>query len=80
MILPLHGAIREAEYAACVETSILTSGCTSSRASIAGACVGALGTPGAIPAEWLGLMADGAELTALADRLLELREQLQARL
>jgi len=55
----------------------MTSGCTASRTSIAGACLGALGTESAVPDEWVNLTAKSAEVSKLIDQLLELRQELQ---
>lgn len=76
MILPLHGATSETKFAPCVEKCIMTSGCTASRASLAGACLGALGTASAIPGDWVKLVKHSDEVVALTNQLLALREQL----
>ena len=78
LILPLHCARAESDYKEAVETSILTGGCTSSRASLAGACFGALGTDEAVPPEWSLSLADVERVQQLCSRLAELREGAQA--
>jgi len=56
----------------------MASGCTASRASVAGACLGALYTESAIPAEWISLTKDSSRVSALADELLEIRQQVHS--
>jgi len=80
LILPLHGAAAQSDYAKCVEACIMTSGCTSSRASVAGACVGALGTDSSIPSEWTSCTTQGERVLALVNQLLGIRQQLCANL
>lgn len=53
MMLPLHVARAEADFSTAVEASIVAAGCTSSRASIAGACSGALATDTGVRADWI---------------------------
>lgn len=72
MLLPLHCA-DEQGFTDAVEASILVGGCTSSRASIAGACWGALGGDTAVPEDWLVLAAQGAQAQELAAKLVALR-------
>lgn len=80
LILPLHGAETQCDYAQCVEACIMASGCTSSRASVAGACVGALGTDSSIPTEWTTSTAKGEHVSALVDQLLDIRQNVCANL
>jgi len=77
MLLPLHcsGGAAEAstEFQAVIETCIRTGGCTSSRASVAGACLGALATEAAVPQSWVEATAEGQRVRDLADQLVSLR-------
>lgn len=77
-MLPLHCARSEDGFVTAVEASILTGGCTSSRASLAGACHGALGTDAAIPKDWLDALADGKEVVELANKLVAHRPEASA--
>ena len=72
--MPLHCAQAHSGYSAAVEASIATGGCTVSRATLAGACFGSLGTESTIPAEWLASTSQGARLQELAKSLVALRE------
>lgn len=74
--MPLHGAARQSDFAACVETCVLTAGCTASRASVAGACVGALATDTAIPADWIRLTTHAEPTLALVNKLLDIRQEM----
>lgn len=69
----MHCARAEPNFAAAVEASIIVGGCTSSRASIAGAVHGALATDAAIPLEWLSMLARGDRVQQLAGELVDLR-------
>lgn len=69
MVLPLHYAQAEKDYAAAVEASISGGGCTSSRASLVGACYGALATDASIPVDWV-------EASVLSEHIQKLSEQL----
>lgn len=78
MVFPLHFARAEGDYVAAVEASIGGGGCTSSRASLAGACYGALATDRGIPAEWVGLVAAGGRIEGLVGQLPKLRDAVRA--
>jgi len=78
LILPLHCARAESAYREAVETSILAGGCTASRASLAGACLGALSTDEAVPPEWSISLVDAERVLQLCSQLAELREEAQA--
>lgn len=72
-MLPVHCARAEPNFAAAVEASIIVGGCTSSRASIAGAVHGALATDAAIPLEWLSILHQSERAQQLAAELVDLR-------
>mmetsp|Transcript_71180 Transcript_71180/g.169945 ORF Transcript_71180/g.169945 Transcript_71180/m.169945 type:complete len:87 (+) Transcript_71180:950-1210(+) len=74
MVLPLHCAL-EPDYKQAVEVSIQTGGCTASRATLAGACYGSIGTESAIPEEWISSTSQGAQLKDLAAKLVGFREK-----
>lgn len=74
MLLPLHCAQAEHSFGAAVEAAIVTGGCTSSRASLAGACQGAIGTDVGVPSDWVAATAQGAHIQSLATQLVKLRE------
>lgn len=73
LILPLFCAQTEGDYMKAVETSIATGGCTASRASIAGACHGALATDAGVPAEWIATTHTGKHIAGLVDQLVGFR-------
>eukprot|EP00438_Fugacium_kawagutii_P022326 Skav221797 [mRNA] locus=scaffold4067:203458:214393:- [translate_table: standard] len=64
----------EASYVDAVEASIKVGGCTASRASIAGACYGSIGTDAEIPADWLASCAEGSRIKELAEKLVSMRK------
>jgi len=76
LLFPLHCAQAEEGFTAAVEASIVTGGCTSSRASIAGACHGALATDTCVPEEWVHKTAKGEQILRLVAQLLALRAKL----
>lgn len=80
LILPLHCARSESSFWAVTEASIRTGGCTSSRASVAGACRGAIDTDAGVPAEWLAALALGKRAGQLASQLVDLRRELGSKL
>ena len=57
-----------------VEASIVVGGCTASRASIAGACYGSIGTDEEIPAAWVANCGEGSRLKELAQKLVSMRK------
>lgn len=73
LILPLHCA-SEASYVEAVEASIKVGGCTASRASIAGACFGSIGTDEEIPAAWVADCGEGSRVKDLAEKLVAMRK------
>mmetsp|Transcript_60877 Transcript_60877/g.113852 ORF Transcript_60877/g.113852 Transcript_60877/m.113852 type:complete len:94 (+) Transcript_60877:836-1117(+) len=73
LVLPLH-CTQEADYATAVEASIATGGCTVSRATLAGACFGSMGTESVIPPEWIANTTQGTHVQDLAAKLVALRE------
>lgn len=57
----------------------MSSGCTASRASVAGACLGALGTDSSalgIPSDWVKLTAKAEHVCKLTEQLLAIRAEL----
>ena len=74
MILPLHCA-QEPDYKQAVEASIVTGGCTVSRATLAGACYGSIGTDLTIPEEWIANTSQASQLRELVTKLVDLREK-----
>jgi len=52
----------------------MSAGCIASRASIAGACLGALGA--SIPDDWVSSTAEGKKVVALVDDLLKIRQEM----
>jgi len=76
LILPLlHAANWELNFVKCVEDCIMTSGCVASRASIAGACVSALGSDSSVPEEWIRLSSKAQHASTLVDKLMGIREE-----
>ena len=71
LILPLHCA-QESGYVQAVEASIRAGGCTASRASIAGACYGAIDA--SVPADWVENLAEGKRIQELAEKLVAMRK------
>lgn len=69
MIMPLHAACHQASYEEAVLSSIRAGGCTSSRASLAGALCAAAGGIESIPAEWISLTARGVEVQRRAEQI-----------
>jgi len=65
------------DFAAGVEACVMSSGCTASRASVTGACLGALGTDPGIPADWVKLTAKAEHVSKLVEQLLAIRAELQ---
>eukprot|EP00435_Cladocopium_sp_Y103_P062322 s36_g23.t4 len=59
----------EPSYVEAVEASIVVGGCTVSRASIAGACYGSIGTEEEIPAAWVANCGEGFRIKELAQKL-----------
>jgi len=57
-----------------VEASIKVGGCTASRASIAGACFGSIGTDEEIPAAWVADCGEGSRVKDLAEKLVAMRK------
>lgn len=76
MILPLHCMSTGADFKSVVETTIVVGGCTSSRASVAGACMGALATDAGVPEEWVAATAEGQHIRDLAEKLVALRSKM----
>jgi len=77
LLLPLHCSL-EADFATAVEASILTGGCTASRASIAGACRGALAGDGAAPEDWVSSASQSNLILKMASELVTLRDAVHA--
>lgn len=74
LVLPLHCARAEGDFSAAIEASIVTAGCTSSRASIAGACLGAIASDSGVRPDWASELEIGeARARDLVARLVELR-------
>lgn len=72
--MPLHCARAESDFSTGIEASIVTAGCTSSRASIAGACLGAIATDMGVRPDWISELEIGKERAfELVARLVELR-------
>lgn len=81
LILPLHVAQAEGDLTAAIEASIVAAGCTSSRASIAGACLGAIATDSGVRADWISELEIGmARACELVASLAELRSAHASRL
>lgn len=79
LIMPLQEAVCDQSFGGCVDSCIMTSGCTASRASVAGACIGALASESVIPQEWLQLLSGDAKRVAeLAEQLVSLRASREA--
>lgn len=75
LALPLHCARAEPDFVKAVEASIVTGGCTASRASLAGACYGALVTDEGLPKDWISSLALGERIQHLLEQLSQFREK-----
>lgn len=80
MLLPLHCAQASVDFQQAVEKSITTGGCTASRATLAGACYGALTLEDGVPADWVASTKQAAEVSQLAEEVAKHRETLLSRM